>query len=350
MNTLPGIDFPTSNNTVSVSVINTTSWAYDLPCTKMFHPRVTGLYTLNVCSYAFLISHGSRHVLFDLGISKDWENLVPSTVARLKDNGTRIEVARELTDTLRDGGVDPESIETAIWSHLHWDHIGNLASFPSSTELLVGPGIKERFMPGWPAVSDAKFREADVAGRRVTGIEAESFNLEISGLKCHDYFGDGSFYLAHAPGHALGHLNALARTSTNADTFIFLGADGAHSGGELRPNEILPLPDIVDVPGITPRPCPAEALLKFHPKKSRTLPYLGLHPDFSEDLQDAEDTIQSIQKFDADDRVLVLLAHDVSMYKILEYFPIFANEWKDKGWKPSARWAFLADLQSAAST
>lgn len=37
-----------------------------------------------------------------------------------------------------------------IWSHWHWDHIGDGAKYPSSTDIVVGPGFTENFVPGWP--------------------------------------------------------------------------------------------------------------------------------------------------------------------------------------------------------
>jgi hypothetical protein len=88
--------------------------------------------------------------------------------------------------------------------------------------------------------------------------------------------------------------------------------------------------------------------MDMHPRNCETLPYLGLDPSFPEDLAKAEQTIVSIQDFDADERVLVVFAHDVSMFDILEFYPQNANEWKQKGWKERGRWMFLADLQKVA--
>lgn len=48
-------------------------------------------------------------------------------------------------------------------SHWHWDHIGDPSRFPPSTELIVGPGFKDEFLPGYPAKPDAPVRESDFA-------------------------------------------------------------------------------------------------------------------------------------------------------------------------------------------
>ncbi|KAM7190382.1 hypothetical protein V8F33_009498 [Rhypophila sp. PSN 637] len=322
---------------VSVSIINTTPWAYRIPRSDLFRPRFVGL-------HALISAPMHRRLLFDLGIKKDREELVPDTVARLKKSGAKVTVEREIVDILRDGGTEPDQIEAVIWSHIHWDHTGNPASFPPATNLIVGPGIMDRFMPGWPAVPDSHFRETDVAGREIVGLEGDKFTAKIGGFGAYDYFGDGSFYILDA----LGVTFPLARTSVDSDTFIFLAADSVHLAGEVRPTELLQLPDAVDVPGIVPCPCPAEHLLRIHPRESKTLPYLGLDPCFPEDLEAAEKTIENIQDFDADERVFVLWAHDVTLHNILEYYPATADDWKVKGWKETSRWTFLSDLQEIA--
>lgn len=109
------VAIPPSNSTVGVSIIDTTAWAYKVECGDLFRPRFAGLETFDLCSYAFLITHEDRHVLFDLGIRKDWENLIPKTVARLKHSGTEVKVEKDLLDILRDGGTDPNKIEAAVW-------------------------------------------------------------------------------------------------------------------------------------------------------------------------------------------------------------------------------------------
>ena len=40
--------------------------------------------------------------------------------------------------------------DAIVWSHWHWDHIGDASKFPDSVDLVVGPGFKENLLPGWP--------------------------------------------------------------------------------------------------------------------------------------------------------------------------------------------------------
>jgi hypothetical protein len=52
------------------------------------------------------------------------------------------------------------------------------------------------------------------------------------------------------------------------------------------------------------------------------MPYLGLDPSFPEvSLRDAEETIEHIAKFDADERVFVVWSHDVTIHKTSDFYP-----------------------------
>lgn len=128
-----------------------------------------------------------------------------------------------------------------------------------------------------------------------------------------------------------------------------MAADSVHVCGEFRPSEALPLPEKVDEPGLIPCPCPRELLLEMHPRGSAVIPFMGLDPRFPENLTQAEQTIERVQAFDADERVLVIFSHDTTLYDVLEYFPKSANDWRAKGWKMAGRWRFLVDLQTLSN-
>ena len=61
-------------------------------------------------------------------------------------------------------------------------------------------------------------------------IEFESA-FKIGKFNAFDYFGDGSFYLLDVPGHAIGHMCGLVRTTPTS--FLLLGADSCHFAGTL---------------------------------------------------------------------------------------------------------------------
>lgn len=81
------------------------------------------------------------------------------------------------------------------------DHVGNPAGFPSTTDLIVGPGFKETILPGYPKNPKAQILESDYEGRnlRQLNFDVES-DLTIGGFRAVDYFKDGSFYLLESPG------------------------------------------------------------------------------------------------------------------------------------------------------
>lgn len=161
-----------------------------------------------------------------------------------------------------------------ISSTRHFDHSGNISRLNPSTDLIVGPGFKDRFFPGYPAKEDSGLFEADFKDRNV--IEAPfSDDYKVGGYQAYDYFGDGSLVILNVPGHTTGHISALVRTTP--DSFVFLGGDVCHFTGVIRPSSYIPLPD--PVPSITalnkrfPSPCPCSAFTECHPdqKNSRTV-------------------------------------------------------------------------------
>jgi glyoxylase-like metal-dependent hydrolase (beta-lactamase superfamily II) len=85
-------------------------------------------------------------------------------------------------------------------SHPHFDHVGNISTFPPTTALVLGPGAQAHVRPGYPINEQASGPESDFLGREVVDINFTEDTPEIFGMKSFDYFGDGSFFLIDAPG------------------------------------------------------------------------------------------------------------------------------------------------------
>lgn len=315
----------------------------------MVVPEIKGHEDYHCPSYAFLISHGSRHLLFDIGCRKDIENLAPNVREDAQEWG---KVEQEVADILAESalGIKPADIEAVIWSHHHWDHIGNMSAFPATTELVVGPGFKEAFLPGYPSDPEGQILEADYAGRsfREVDIAKQGHGLKIGRFQAYDYFGDGSFYILDTPGHAPGHVTGLARVTTSPDTFMLLAADACDHGGELRPTEYQPLPSHV-----TPSPCskvsvcPGALLQQLQSDRSAVKPFYTPEPDFPDDFEAFVQSLDVLKEMDAHDDVLVVMAHDLSLKGVLSFFPDKANFWKRDNIKDRSRWLFLSDFRVA---
>lgn len=345
----------------SLSRLSTSQLTAHAP--MILDPAIPGHDIFQCPAYSFLIEHPSgRKILYDLGTRKDWENLPPLVQDLLKHHDLSIKVEKNVADILQENGipVSDGAIEALIWSHWHYDHIGDPSTFPSSTALVVGPGFKSAFLPGYPENENSAIRQSDYEGRALRELEFEASKNRIGGLQYHDYFGDGSFYILNAPGHAVGHLCALARVTTKGslksdeDTFIFMGGDACHHGGEFRPTEYLPLPSKFDpspflVPSLSV--CPGEWLQAVHHEKKATKPFYSVKKGFSHNDEDCQRTISRVAEFDGVDNVLVVIAHDPALLEQgFPMFPTSANDWKQHEFAQKLRWCFIKDFQEAVES
>ncbi|KPI37070.1 uncharacterized protein AB675_3711 [Cyphellophora attinorum] len=329
-NTRLSATIPASTATCTVSIINATC---DLRpnAQVMVEPVIPGMEHLDFPTYSFHIKHNpsGRQFLFDMGARKDWKNNVPQLVQILEEAIGGLDVKKEVPTILADSGVRVEEIEAMILSHWHFDHTGNLARLSTATKLVVGPGFRDEFLPGYPANPKSFFWEEEFDGREVVEISF-SGDLMIGQFQAHDYLGDGSLYILNVPGHATGHISALVRTTP--DTFVFLGGDVCHHAGVFRPTQYLPLPS--EVPKGT---AALDKLTPFFRIPTAT-------PVYSDPAQ-AQDSVESLQAFDADPNILVVIAHDPTSAHVFDFFPNGTlSDWKQKGWKEKGHWGFLGTL------
>ncbi|KAI1082923.1 beta-lactamase-like protein [Whalleya microplaca] len=353
----PELNIPASTSIVNVSIINTTGSLRGMPARPFIEPPIPGHDYLAAPAYAFLIQHPTlnRSIVFDLGIRKDYWNWPSSLLEPLKSAGVSINVPKDVREILDEHNINTHSIEAVVWSHWHFDHTGNPATFEPSTALIVGPGVKENIFPGYPTNPNASFLESDYSNREVKEVDFSNSDIKIGRLPAVDYFGDGSFYFLDSPGHAIGHICGLARVTSNPDSFILMGGDAVHHGGELRPSKWRPLPESISPHPFTPlssTPCPGELfepLLRDGKEEPFYVPVaqFPLAPPVHHDVPTAIQTIKKLQETDAYDNILIVPAHDQTMLHVVDFFPKPANAFMEKGWVKQTRWAFLADFAKA---
>lgn len=328
-----------------------------MPAAHLVTPDATGFEVFkDGPSFAFLIEHGpsGKKILFDLGLRKRFRELPPAIKHFLETAGWDVRVEKDVADILEEGGIPPSDIDAVVWSHYHWDHVGDMSLFPPETELVVGPRFQEHYMPGWPTNPDSSLTESDWEGRVVREISFTFNNhqLEIGGFRAEDFFGDGSFYLLDAPGHAVGHLMGLARVtkdstsqaSSDHDSFVLMGADICHFPGQFRPNAYNPLPQGIQTTSSIQTSYYGEIGCLTRTCKRGNEPFFHV-PEFNAaDVMASSQSIAKLQCFDAAENVFIVIAHDKSVLGLVNVFPDKLNDWKSKGYRDHCRWGFLNEF------
>lgn len=224
--------------------------------------------------------------------------------------------------------------------------------------------------PGYPTKEDAPVTHEDLSGRDVREITFTPQGPKAGDFPAHDFFGDGSFYLLDTPGHCIGHIAGLARTSKKGvdghqrssssslddagDTFILMGGDLTHHGGEIRPSKYLPLPDevpseVVGGGGRGGKSHSGALFRELNVRRGRKADQAFFDPVLVVDEKLSDQTIERAQVADADPNVWYVMAHDTGLFEGVDLFPERANDWRAKGWKDKTRWKFLEDLLPAVS-
>jgi glyoxylase-like metal-dependent hydrolase (beta-lactamase superfamily II) len=187
-----------------------------------------------VPSMSWLLEHEptGQKVIFDLGIRKDIEKYTPAVFERLQ-NVIKSEVPKDVFASLTQRHIDPSSdIRAIIFSHLHYDHIGDPSKFGPKTEFLIGPGAKQLLHgpDSYPCNAFSHFDSKLLPKDRTVELppaDDRSFWAPLGPFPdVHDFFGDQSMYIINAPGHCPGHINLLVRSDVNQ--WMLLAGDTTH--------------------------------------------------------------------------------------------------------------------------
>ena len=348
------IDFPPyKGHCVKVSVIN--GARAHMLSELLVHPAPKGRKYLDMAHYSFLIEseHCQKKVLFDLAFMQNLHSRMPPALKAMfagNEEVMGIDDFQHVPDTIKAHGMELSAIDAIIWSHAHIDHTGDLSVFPPNTELIVGPGSKERFIPGYPTNPNSIVLDSAFQGRSVRELDFTASTTVIGGFRSIDLFDDGSFWLLEAPGHTSHHICALCRTSK--DSWIFCGGDACHNIAQLRPNPARPLPDNVPAKALgrsaPPDQCSCAHMLPLV-KQTAGGSFYDLARGMQESVEEAEKTMEKLKAFDGRDDVLIIIAHDATLLNTLDLFPKNVNDWRAKGWGAQSRWLFLKELDEEAT-
>jgi len=194
---------------------------------EMFITKATpGKITL-APSLSFLLQHSksNKKFVFDLGIRKDYQNYPPVIVDWIKSTYP-VKVTQDVFDSLKKGGLQPTDIDFVCLSHCHWDHTGDTHPFTKS-RFLVGGACRSLFTNVYPGDPHGRFASDLLPEGRTEFLDPSGWKPIGPFPRAFDFYGDGSLYIIDAPGHLSGHINVLARTSSDGG-WIYLAGDSAH--------------------------------------------------------------------------------------------------------------------------
>ncbi|KAL8283119.1 hypothetical protein RQP46_005897 [Phenoliferia psychrophenolica] len=309
---------PESSNCVTVSALEGGGFDNAL---GMWMQGVKGNFEMP--SLVFKITEegpSKRGVLFDLGLRKDCTVYGKDFCDHIFEfiSGSFWGPDVSVPAQLRQHGVNLTGLESIIFSHTHFDHLGDLDLFPTTVGAVVGPGASATIggpINMWP--------EPLESGRQIREIAATEFNLRIGAFDAYDFFGNGSLYLLSTPGHLPGHMSALARTSSSPSEFILLIGDASHHRGLFT------------------------CCTHSHPKVSLSEDADGVLSTFEHSLPDMYATMAGVARMEAEANIMVVLSHDPQFTKVVKghgkMWPETLNGWGAGGWKAEVDEVFLAD-------
>ncbi|KAH8807435.1 beta-lactamase-like protein [Xylogone sp. PMI_703] len=249
---------PPDKSVATVQVHALSAGHLTLPENHFVHPA-SDVARSTVPSLAFLIQHenplnGKRtRIVFDLGLRRDLQRYA-EPIQRHAATRQPISTDPDVVKSLAAGGLTPDDIDYVIYSHVHWDHVGEPRDFTQST-FVIGPGSMDVLQGTSKALrgSHSHFEQDLIPPSRTIELTAPSSVNGINGHKQEtlgdlsfrhpwtsylnlpaviDLFQDGSVYIVDAPGHLPGHINLLARTAPGQS--VYLAGDACHDRRILR--------------------------------------------------------------------------------------------------------------------
>ncbi|KAM5542821.1 hypothetical protein V8D89_003485 [Ganoderma adspersum] len=184
---------------------------------------------VNAPTLSFFVRHNGNNdtVMFDLGLRKDWENVPSAFVKQVANSPFAPNVPLDVVDSLAKGGTTPSDINRVLISHLHIDHAGHSALFPTA-RFFLGEGSRALVADRYPNNPNSFIPTDVVPEDRTTYLDPTGWPALGPFPHALDFYGDGSMYVVDAGhGHIPGHINLLVRTSADGG-WVYLAGDSAH--------------------------------------------------------------------------------------------------------------------------
>ncbi|MFD3509674.1 MBL fold metallo-hydrolase [Nocardia sp. NPDC058666] len=203
---LPDHGLPRGTTTVELTVLaqNAKSVPTAAIVEGIFAPR-----RIESAMMAFVVRHPKATFLVDPGICADVEGQVVAELPHILRLAVRPpKDIIDIRESLHRSAIDPETIDFALPTHLHWDHVAGLLDLPDLPLRLHRPEHD------WAMAGPV----APVGGvrRAVRDRPLDRYDLDgppvLTFARSHDLFGDGAVLLVDLSGHTPGSIGLLLRT------------------------------------------------------------------------------------------------------------------------------------------
>ncbi len=186
--------------------------------------RLTSMLPLN----AYLIDHPEGRFLVDVGETVHTVEGIAAAgrmTARIIASKSQLEVSHtdEVANQLRSSEIDPASIGTIVVSHLHFDHVGGLASFPGANVAIDRAEFEQQRRRPMGALTH--LWPSNLEPQLLDHVPEPEIGLPATPLTA-----AGDLLAIGTPGHSYGHQSVLLRTP---DLDFIFGGDMVFDEGQL---------------------------------------------------------------------------------------------------------------------
>ncbi len=156
--------------------------------------------------YVYLIEHPKGLILVDTGMNILW----PDKFAVMQEDDLIVPQLAKL-------GYNPVDIDYVVISHMHFDHAGNMASFPNATFIVRREELRSAW---WPIAGD----DGGYCYRDYENTRDFKF-IQLEDDEDYDVFLDGRIVLIDTRGHSRGHQSVVVDLPNTGK--VILGIDAA---------------------------------------------------------------------------------------------------------------------------
>ncbi len=178
---------------------------------SVFHPHTKGV-PRKLADGCYLIVHPKGTLMWDTGFP---DALAAKEPAGMTTGPFVVHVTNPVSAQLKAAGFDPNAITYLGISHMHGDHVGNVALFPRATLLIQKEEFETAMGPNAAKYGLDPSGYATLKSNPVKKLEGD-----------YNVFGDGSVVIKRTVGHTVGHQALFVELPKTGN--ILLSGDMAH--------------------------------------------------------------------------------------------------------------------------